>query len=34
MSDKNEKQNHDKVEHNKDLPEAERCSQPPACSTL
>jgi len=26
MSDKNEKQNHDKVEHNKDLPEAECCS--------
>ena len=34
MSEKNEKQNHDKVEHNKDLPEAECCSKPFACSTV
>lgn len=34
MSDKNEKQTHDKAERNKDQPEAECCSQPPACSTL
>ena len=34
MSDKNEKQNNDKGERNKDLPETECCFQPFACSTL